>query len=200
MQASKRIHGKQHWFLCTVISRCNTKPTSSRWREATGVYRYSRSLKAGAGLRNTFVAQVATNRANVCLKLNRLEDAIADAELAMAADDGFAKAYLRRAQAEERQGEWEAAVRDLNKVQELDSELQGVAEMLKHAKVELKKSKRVDYYKVPPSNPTPNKPSCIGRGVHESWRQHHHACMHAYSVHLQIPSIQTFHSSFQLPV
>jgi tetratricopeptide (TPR) repeat protein len=137
------------------------------------------------GLRNTFVAQVATNRANACLKLNRLKDAIADAELAIAADEGFAKAYLRRAQAEERQGEWEAAVRDLNKVQELDSELQGVAEMLKHAKVELKKSKRVDYYKVPRRHPTLHLPSSAAMGFHASRRQHHHAC----SVHLQICSI-----------
>ena len=99
-------------------------------------------------MRNTFVAQVATNRSNACLKLKRVDDAVSDAELAIAADASFAKAYFRRAQAYEMRGEWEAAVRDFTKVQELEREMPGIADQLKHAKAELKKSKRVDYYKV----------------------------------------------------
>lgn len=110
--------------------------------------RYSRSLDAGADLQNTFIAQVATNRAQTCIKLHRLSDAIADAERAITADERFAKAYLRRAQAYELQQEWQAAVRDLTKVQELDDKFPGIGEQLKRAKVELKKSKRIDYYKV----------------------------------------------------
>lgn len=110
--------------------------------------RYSKSLDAGAGLQNTFVAQVATNRAQTCLKLRRISEAIADAERAIAADERFAKAYLRRAQAYELQEEWQAAVRDFTKVQELDDKFPGIAEHVKRAKLELKKSKRVDYYKV----------------------------------------------------
>jgi DnaJ family protein C protein 7 len=106
---------------------------------------YTASLKAGAGLKNTFVAQVATNRANACLKLQRYSDAVDDTTAAIEADETFAKAYLRRAQAYELLGKWEEAVRDLSKVRELDDGMPGIAEKLRHAKVELKKSKRVDY-------------------------------------------------------
>jgi lipopolysaccharide biosynthesis regulator YciM len=115
---------------------------------ASAVCRYTRSLDAAGSMQNTFVAQVATNRAMVCLKLNKVSEAVSDANLAIAADESFAKAYLRRAQAYELQGEWQAAVRDLTKVHELDSKLPGIADKLKHAKIELKKSTRVDYYKV----------------------------------------------------
>ena len=73
---------------------------------------------------------------------------MADATLAIAADGHFAKAFLRRAQAYELLEKWQEAVRDLSKVLELDKELPGVAAKLKAAKVELKKSQRVDYYKV----------------------------------------------------
>jgi tetratricopeptide (TPR) repeat protein len=151
------VHARQcllrrHLCLCSLIigyvraiwpaPRCSP----AHWLQL--LRRYSRSLTAAGSLRNTFVAQVATNRANACLKLARHDDAVADAELAIEADKAFAKAYLRRAQAWELKGEWEKAVRDLNKVGELDGELPGVQEKLEHAKKELKKSKRVDYYKV----------------------------------------------------
>jgi tetratricopeptide (TPR) repeat protein len=112
------------------------------------VPRYTRSLNGAQDLRNTYVAQVATNRANVCLKLNRAQDAVRDAELAIGADKDFAKAYLRRAQAYEQLANWAEAVRDYNTVKQLDKQMTGIDNMLRNAQVELKKAKRVDYYKV----------------------------------------------------
>jgi DnaJ homolog subfamily C member 7 len=109
---------------------------------------YSTSLEAGRGLQNVFLAQVATNRANACLKLQRYDQAIEDATLAIKADAAFPKAYLRRAQAFELRGEWDEAIRDLTKAHELDEDMPGIADKLKQAKAALKKSKRVDYYKL----------------------------------------------------
>jgi tetratricopeptide (TPR) repeat protein len=82
------------------------------------------------------------------MKLKRPADAVKDADLAIAADDDFAKAHLRRAQAHEQLGDWEEAVRGYSRVQQLDKDMAGIKDMLKRANVELKKAKRVDYYKV----------------------------------------------------
>lgn len=105
-------------------------------------------MNADPDLRNTFIAQVATNRANVCIKQRRWAEAVADAELAVECDEGFAKAYLRRAQAYMGKEEFQQAVRDFEKAAELEPSMPGIREHVSNAKRELKKSKRIDYYKV----------------------------------------------------
>ncbi len=82
----------------------------------------------------------------MCLKLGRLQDALSDAEAAVAADPGFVKGFLRRAAAHEALAQWAEAVRDYERAREMDADVAGIADMLRRAKLELKKSRRVDYY------------------------------------------------------
>lgn len=57
------------------------------------------------------------------------------------------KAYLRRARAYMDKEDYEAAVIDYEKVYKLDKTKEN-QQLLKEAKLELKKSKRKDYYKI----------------------------------------------------
>ncbi len=43
---------------------------------------------------------------------------------------------------------FEEAVRDYEKAKQIDHQMYGINEKIKHAKLELKKSKRKDYYKI----------------------------------------------------
>ncbi len=56
------------------------------------------------------------NRSATCAKMRRYEDALADAESAVKCDEKFVKGYLRRAAANEALKDWDAAVRDYEKV------------------------------------------------------------------------------------
>ena len=54
----------------------------------------------------------------------------------------------RAVQAQQALGNYEAAIRDLEAAGNLDESYPGLGELLREAKLALKKSKRVDYYKV----------------------------------------------------
>lgn len=84
----------------------------------------------------------------MCLKLGKCEQAIADADLAIASDKSYGKAYLRKAQAQTQLGQLEDALRTYTAAQEVEPGMAGIREMVANAKTELKKSKRIDYYKV----------------------------------------------------
>lgn len=109
---------------------------------------YSASLAADPDLRTQFVAQVACNRAAAAAKLGRHEESLADAELAISMDASYTKAYVRRAQAHQELKQYDAAVRDLEQVAEMEEGYPGLGEMLRDARLALKRSKRVDYYGV----------------------------------------------------
>lgn len=49
---------------------------------------------------------MACNRSAAAFKLGRVEDSLADAELAIELDASYAKAYVRRAQVGLRSGTW----------------------------------------------------------------------------------------------
>lgn len=55
----------------------------------------------------------------VLLQLGKLEQSIADCTLAVTLDDGYIKAYLRRANTYQQTEQYEEAVRDLEKVYRL---------------------------------------------------------------------------------
>ncbi|RDD37058.1 DnaJ-like protein subfamily C member 7 [Trichoplax sp. H2] len=87
------------------------------------------------------------NRATTHAKLNRAEAAIADCSEAIKLDDSYVKAYLRRAKCYMDTEQYEEAVRDYEKVLQLDTS-QEHKRLVKDAKLELKKSKRKNYYKI----------------------------------------------------
>ncbi|XP_063854233.1 dnaJ homolog subfamily C member 7-like isoform X1 [Scylla paramamosain] len=92
-------------------------------------------------------AKLYFNRATVNSKLNRLEQATEDCTAAINLDDGYLKAFLRRAKCNQQLERHEEAVRDYEKVLRLDKSPEH-KRMLQEAKVQLKRSKRKDYYKI----------------------------------------------------
>uniref|UniRef100_A0AAY4ADA7 DnaJ homolog subfamily C member 7 n=1 Tax=Denticeps clupeoides TaxID=299321 RepID=A0AAY4ADA7_9TELE len=92
-------------------------------------------------------AKLYCNRATAGSKLKRLEQAIEDCSSAIKLDETYIKAYLRRAQCYMDMEQYEEAVRDYEKVYHTEKTKEH-KHLLKNAQLELKKSKRKDYYKV----------------------------------------------------
>ncbi|XP_064171178.1 dnaJ homolog subfamily C member 7-like isoform X1 [Anguilla rostrata] len=92
-------------------------------------------------------AKLYCNRGTVGSKLNKLEQAIEDCTKAIKLDDTYVKAYLRRAQCYMDTEQYEEAVRDYEKVCQTEKTKEH-KHLLKNAQLELKKSKRKDYYKI----------------------------------------------------
>mmetsp|Transcript_41887 Transcript_41887/g.99368 ORF Transcript_41887/g.99368 Transcript_41887/m.99368 type:complete len:784 (-) Transcript_41887:1144-3495(-) len=117
-----------------------------QWKEAHA--QYTRALDADPELKTVFAVQVLCNRSAAALRLDRAEEALQDAETAVGWDERHAKAYLRRAAALMKLEKFQEAVNDYERVRELDPDTNGLDELVRKAKLELKKSLRVDYYKV----------------------------------------------------
>ncbi|XP_017292912.1 dnaJ homolog subfamily C member 7-like [Kryptolebias marmoratus] len=92
-------------------------------------------------------AKLYCNRATAGTKLKKLNQAIEDCTSAIKLDDSYIKAYLRRAQCYMNTEQYEEAVRDYEKVYQTEKTSEH-KHLLKTAQLELKKSKRKDYYKV----------------------------------------------------
>ncbi|XP_061604836.1 dnaJ homolog subfamily C member 7 [Phyllopteryx taeniolatus] len=92
-------------------------------------------------------AKLYCNRATVGAKLKKVEQAIEDCTKAVKLDETYIKAYLRRAQCYMDTEQYEEAVHDYDKVYQTEKTKEH-KQLLKHAQLELKKSKRKDYYKV----------------------------------------------------
>uniref|UniRef100_A0A672G6M5 DnaJ homolog subfamily C member 7 n=1 Tax=Salarias fasciatus TaxID=181472 RepID=A0A672G6M5_SALFA len=92
-------------------------------------------------------AKLYCNRATVGSKLKKLDQAIEDCSKAIKLDETYIKAYLRRAQCYMDTEQYEEAVRDYEKVYQTEKTKEH-KHLLKNAQLELKKSKRKDYYKV----------------------------------------------------
>merc|ERR1712226_38028 len=98
---------------------------------------------------NVFVnSKLYCNRATVCSKTGKLQDAIEDCSKAIELDDTYTKAYLRRAKCYLDTEQYDEAVRDYEKLHKTDKSSREYRKLLQDAKLELKKSKRKDYYKV----------------------------------------------------
>lgn len=87
------------------------------------------------------------NRATVCSKIGKDEQAIEDCTKAIELDENYIKAYMRRAKCYMDSEQYEEAVRDYEKICNLDRSREN-KKLLQDAKLELKKSKRKDYYKL----------------------------------------------------
>ncbi|XP_071776423.1 dnaJ homolog subfamily C member 7-like [Centroberyx gerrardi] len=92
-------------------------------------------------------AKLYCNRGTAGAKLKKLDQAIEDCTSAIKLDDTYIKAYLRRAQCYMNTEQYEEAVRDYEKVYQTEKTKEH-KHLLKTAQLELKKSKRKDYYKV----------------------------------------------------
>ncbi|KAL7641261.1 UNVERIFIED_CONTAM: hypothetical protein RMT77_008399 [Armadillidium vulgare] len=87
------------------------------------------------------------NRATVKSKLGKINDAVEDCTKAVNLNDGYVKAFLRRAKCYQDLGKHEEAVRDYERVFKLDKNPEH-KRLLQESKIMLKNSKRKDYYKI----------------------------------------------------
>ncbi|XP_069490591.1 dnaJ homolog subfamily C member 7 isoform X2 [Ambystoma mexicanum] len=92
-------------------------------------------------------AKLYCNRGTVNSKLKKPLDAIEDCTNAIKLDDTYLKPYLRRAQSYTETEQYEEAVRDYEKVYQSEKTKEH-KQLLKNAQLELKKSKRKDYYRI----------------------------------------------------
>ena len=82
------------------------------------------------------------------MQLKKFKDAIADCERALRLDSSYTKARKTKAKALGESGDWEEAVKELKAIHEANPEEPGIAKDIRNAELELKKSKRKDYYKI----------------------------------------------------
>ncbi len=115
-----------------------------KWQEAYDLYTESLTIDTN---NKTLNATLYFNRATTCSKLNKLDECIEDCTRAIDLDANYLKAYLRRAKSYTDKEDYESAVLDYEKVYKLDKTKEN-QQLLKEAKLELKKSKRKDYYKI----------------------------------------------------
>ncbi|KAH7418439.1 hypothetical protein BKA64DRAFT_199238 [Cadophora sp. MPI-SDFR-AT-0126] len=123
----------------------NADYKAGRWQAA--IDKYSEALEVDPLNKGTN-SKLLQNRA---LCKNRLKDyagAIEDCERAIALDPSYTKAKKTKATALGLSGNWEAAVRELKELQEQDPSDSSIAKEVRNAELELKKSKRKDYYKI----------------------------------------------------
>ncbi|KAL9094556.1 MAG: hypothetical protein Q9165_003115 [Trypethelium subeluteriae] len=93
-------------------------------------------------------SKILQNRALCLSKLKKHKEAIADCSRALELDPSYTKARKTRAKALGESGDWEEAVRELKSIQEANASEPGIAKDIRNAEMELKKSKRKDYYKI----------------------------------------------------
>jgi len=108
---------------------------------------YSEALEIDPCNRSTN-AKLFFNRATVAAKLGKIKDSIEDCSKAIDLDPNYTKAILRRAKSYMETEQYEEAVRDYEKVSKSDKHNGEYRQLLQQAKLELKKSKRKDYYKI----------------------------------------------------
>ncbi|XP_065655341.1 dnaJ homolog subfamily C member 7 isoform X2 [Hydra vulgaris] len=92
-------------------------------------------------------SKIYCNRATVNYKLGQIENSIKDSTSAIELDPTYLKAYLRRAKCYMDTEKFQEAVNDYEKICKMDHSADN-RNLLKEAKLELKKSKRKDYYKI----------------------------------------------------
>lgn len=80
--------------------------------------------------------------------MGRNEDALSMLAQVLKSNPSYVKAYLKRSDILLSMKRFDEAIGDLNRVKELDPQTPGLREKMKHAQVELKKSKRKDYYAI----------------------------------------------------
>jgi len=122
----------------------NTAFRSQDYAEAYKLYTEALTIDP---LNKSTNSKIYCNRATVNFKLKKFDDCIEDCTKAIDNDPTYLKAYLRRAKCYMDTEKYDEAVRDYEKITKIDHNHE-YRRLLKDAKLELKKSKRKDYYKI----------------------------------------------------
>jgi DnaJ homolog subfamily C member 7 len=123
----------------------NSHFKAARYQQAVQIY--SDALEVDPTNRGTN-SKILNNRAMCYSKLKQWDQAREDCDRAIALDPSYTKAKKTRAKALGESGNWEEAVREYKAIAEQNPEEPGIAKEVKNAELELKKSKRKDYYKI----------------------------------------------------
>merc|ERR1719412_2376748 len=123
----------------------NTAFKSSNWTQAHDLY--SQALKIDPYNKATN-AKLYFNRATVAAKLKRFAESVSDCDEALKLDEKYLKAFLRRGRSYMELEKYDDAVRDFEQINKMERGNQEYRSCLSNAKLELKKSKRKDYYKI----------------------------------------------------
>jgi len=116
-----------------------------KWQEAVNAYTESLSIDPSNKITN---AKILGNRALARAKIDQFDEAKDDCDAALKLDPMYMKAKKTRAKITGEQGDWEQAVKDLKALVEENPGDADIAKELRNAELELKKSKRKDWYKI----------------------------------------------------
>jgi len=123
----------------------NSDYKAGRWENA--IQKYSEALEIDPTNKGTN-SKILQNRALCRIKLKLYDDAIADCDRALSLDPEYTKARKTKANALAGAEKWEDAVREWKALAEKEPDDRTIHKELKRAEMELKKSKRKDYYKI----------------------------------------------------
>lgn len=115
-----------------------------KYREAHAVY--TEALQVDE-LNKEINSKLHYNRALVSSKIGNYRDAVADCTAALKYNSKYVKAFMRRAKCYYDIENFEECVKDYESVLQLEKSIE-VKNLLRDAKLALKKSKRKDYYKI----------------------------------------------------
>jgi DnaJ family protein C protein 7 len=123
----------------------NANYKAGRWQAA--IDKYTEALEVDPTNKGTN-SKLLQNRALCRVQLKDYNGAIEDCERAISLDPSYTKAKKTKATALGQSGKWEDAVRELKELAEQDPNDASIAKEVRKAELELKKSKRKDYYKI----------------------------------------------------
>lgn len=99
-------------------------------------------------LNSQFNQAIMFNRACALQKLGDNDKALEDLDTAIKLNKEYTKAYFKRADIMLQLERYQEAIAELSKVKEFAPQTPGLKERLRSAQLELKKSKRKNYYKI----------------------------------------------------
>ncbi|KAF2125696.1 TPR-like protein [Dothidotthia symphoricarpi CBS 119687] len=108
---------------------------------------YTGALQVDPANKNTN-SKILQNRALCQSRLKKWTEAVADCDRALELDPAYTKARKTRAKALGESGNWDEALREYKAIQEANPSEPGIAKEIRNAELEMKKSKRKDYYKI----------------------------------------------------
>lgn len=136
-----RIKAKQ---LKERKERGNEMFKTGKFKEAQAVYTEALALDP---MNKDINSKLYYNRALVNSKLGNTRDAINDCTCALEMNEKYLKALLQRAKLHYSMENFEECVKDYEKALKFEKTME-IKNLLKDAKLQLKKSKRKDYYKI----------------------------------------------------